>query len=499
MPNAVSYEGKTLRYVTVGPPGPNSGRRTTHCCVCKCQRSPPFVVTRADIQRALAGGPLNPRCDLCRKQRPPKHNLIGTRAGNYDLTARLDNTVLPGARTELTYLGRCRCDAHTEVALTYSVIKKQLAGRRKYPLSCGCCELDLTGQTFGLWRVLQAAPPPVGKEYQQQRWWLVQCQGCCGGEKKVVSTSDLRKKRGTKDCGCQAGPRQTQIWEQRRESIEIIGIRKLRKGIHRTARARGLEFDLTEKLCATLLFAPCTYCGSNCRQHTNVEVWAGKYRGRSKNLQHDIGAIMHGGIDRIDPSRGYVPDNVCPACKLCNIMKGTMTARGFMVWIASVYAKTQSLIKTAERGCVPIDMLVAQTRRSVRKETVRQLQCLPEKVRLHIKSALYSSLTRCCQRYPNEPPIDKTTFLDLLYRDCTYCGTSPANRYESHERFGPVQYRGVPRIYRYTGLDRVNSSVGYTSDNVTPCCGKCNLAKRDLTVGDFFQHIRRIVQHWLEE
>lgn len=42
------------------------------------------------------------------------------------------------------------------------------------------------------------------------------------------------------------------------------------------------------------------------------------------------------------------------------------------------------------------------------------------------------------------------------------------------------------------GLDRVDSSAGYTMDNIVPCCSVCNKMKLDLSEDVFFTHIKKI-------
>lgn len=42
------------------------------------------------------------------------------------------------------------------------------------------------------------------------------------------------------------------------------------------------------------------------------------------------------------------------------------------------------------------------------------------------------------------------------------------------------------------GLDRVNSDLGYTLDNVRPCCSVCNTAKSSLTEAEFFGWVVRV-------
>lgn len=43
------------------------------------------------------------------------------------------------------------------------------------------------------------------------------------------------------------------------------------------------------------------------------------------------------------------------------------------------------------------------------------------------------------------------------------------------------------------GLDRINSALGYTPENVVPCCRTCNVMKNDLTQEEFFGRIQIIL------
>lgn len=42
------------------------------------------------------------------------------------------------------------------------------------------------------------------------------------------------------------------------------------------------------------------------------------------------------------------------------------------------------------------------------------------------------------------------------------------------------------------GIDRIDSSEGYTLTNVIPCCTKCNRMKLNYTTRDFIDHISKI-------
>jgi hypothetical protein len=40
-------------------------------------------------------------------------------------------------------------------------------------------------------------------------------------------------------------------------------------------------------------------------------------------------------------------------------------------------------------------------------------------------------------------------------------------------------------------LDRIDSKKGYTLENVTPCCKRCNVAKNDMDIVEFIKWVER--------
>lgn len=74
--------------------------------------------------------------------------------------------------------------------------------------------------------------------------------------------------------------------------------------------------------------------------------------------------------------------------------------------------------------------------------------------------------------------IDEETFRVLMMRPCTYCGRKPKRD--------------------CNGLDRVDNSKGYTLDNVVPCCRLCNWTKRNLDLGEFICHVKKIHAHLMK-
>lgn len=65
-------------------------------------------------------------------------------------------------------------------------------------------------------------------------------------------------------------------------------------------------------------------------------------------------------------------------------------------------------------------------------------------------------------------------FVDLVSQPCTYC-----------DGFSPGKL--------YVGIDRLVNNDGYTLGNSLPCCWTCNRMKRDMTVGEFLDQVRRVV------
>ena len=72
----------------------------------------------------------------------------------------------------------------------------------------------------------------------------------------------------------------------------------------------------------------------------------------------------------------------------------------------------------------------------------------------------------------------------LLLLDCYYCGVPPSNCLR------------LSRIdFYYSGLDRLDNSSGYFSDNVVPACRICNIAKHAAHRDEFLSTVKRIYEH----
>lgn len=74
----------------------------------------------------------------------------------------------------------------------------------------------------------------------------------------------------------------------------------------------------------------------------------------------------------------------------------------------------------------------------------------------------------------------------LISKPCFYCGICRSN----NRQVGNSQDR-----VKYNGIDRVDSTKGYTLDNVVTCCRQCNYGKLRQSPEEFIDWARRVVAY----
>lgn len=94
------------------------------------------------------------------------------------------------------------------------------------------------------------------------------------------------------------------------------------------ARSRQLEFTITREHVIVLMTSPCFYC--------NTPPF-NKFDKRYNDKGRTRITFLYSGIDRLDSSRGYTPNNVVSCCKHCNLAKNSMSILEFKEWIKKVY------------------------------------------------------------------------------------------------------------------------------------------------------------------
>lgn len=84
--------------------------------------------------------------------------------------------------------------------------------------------------------------------------------------------------------------------------------------------------------------------------------------------------------------------------------------------------------------------------------------------------------------------LTSENFETLIRRNCYYCGSPPSSVCRKIPR-GP---RKTGSAVTYNGLDRKDNALGYTAQNVVPCCAHCNYSKRTLSAQAFLDRVRVI-------
>lgn len=149
------------------------------------------------------------------------------------------------------------------------------------------------------------------------------------------------------------------------------------------------------------------------------------------------------GIDRIDNTIGYTVENTTGCCGTCNNMKLTYSRDLFVIKCNQVSKHNGSEYRDFPHGIIRRGGSVSRNAYSARAE----------------KKELAFEITE--------------EFNILKSQDCKYCGQPGPN-----------------------GIDRIDNTGGYTSENATSCCTMCNYMKKNLSESSFIEKCKAIAAHY---
>ena len=87
--------------------------------------------------------------------------------------------------------------------------------------------------------------------------------------------------------------------------------------------------------------------------------------------------------------------------------------------------------------------------------------------------------------------LSKDEFKSIIFENCHYCNALPNNF-----RMDRAKNKRICEVSANSnGVDRIDSSRGYTKDNCVPCCEDCNKAKRNLSYSQFLELIKDIYEN----
>lgn len=95
-------------------------------------------------------------------------------------------------------------------------------------------------------------------------------------------------------------------------------------------------------------------------------------------------------------------------------------------------------------------------------------------------------LNRCNTKHI-DVAITADEYIEKAKMNCHYCNAEPMPA-NGTARLG----EGLLKIH---GLDRIDSSLGYTNENTVSCCIICNTMKASLSTNEFLLHINKIYKN----
>lgn len=93
-------------------------------------------------------------------------------------------------------------------------------------------------------------------------------------------------------------------------------------------------------------------------------------------------------------------------------------------------------------------------------------------------NALFSHTKLASESRNYKFDISKDEFEKTIQQPCFYCGSKEERTFNNSNKYTTP--------YKYiSGIDRKNNDLGYTMENIVPCCEQCNKSKRTLSVQEF--------------
>lgn len=176
---------------------------------------------------------------------------------------------------------------------------------------------DLTNRKFGQLTVKKRDESKIG--HYRGSYWICNCE--CGNVKSISRHSLVN--HGTISCGCFQIKKAMENGLDGNQSHKNYWLSKYKK----RAKKLNIDFSLSKDLFYSICEQNCYYCGVKPSKKS-----CGYEKKSGKGLPYHAN-----GIDRIDPSIGYIKDNCVSCCKQCNFMKTNKTIDEFFNLIKMIY------------------------------------------------------------------------------------------------------------------------------------------------------------------
>lgn len=300
MPAFIDMTGKRFgRLLVIERVKSGNKKKTMWKCVCDCGN-----IKIADGVFIRCGDTSS--CGCLQRERTSQArviNEVGNRYGNLVVVKRAEKSPFQKAYWV------CVCDCGNQVVANGDNL------RRGKTRDCGWkCTLvhdsknliDETGKIYGKLTVIKRDRIKLyGKDRKRIQAWICECE--CGSVVSVLGAS-LRS-GATKSCGCM-------ITATEQSVCHTLYLRT-----KRGADIRGYSWNITEDFFNEVISKNCAYCGKPPKKI------GGEYK---KDF-------FYNGLDRVNNSIGYEPENVVPCCIKCNRAKSVYSIDDFREWVVTIY------------------------------------------------------------------------------------------------------------------------------------------------------------------
>ena len=106
----------------------------------------------------------------------------------------------------------------------------------------------------------------------------------------------------------------------------------------------------------------------------------------------------------------------------------------------------------------------------------------------------YSHLKRRDKNKGFSETLSFDVFSELSKSPCKYCGLEYSKEIEDRLNESKKQKRLSDHVLKCNGIDRIDSSKGYSVENSVACCKYCNTAKNTMSESEFYGWIRMVYE-----
>lgn len=160
--------------------------------------------------------------------------------------------------------------------------------------------------------------------------------------------------------------------------------------------------------------------------------------------------------------------------------------------VTAVYRDTENSRYMAECLCDCGDIKPNAAFRNLQRGAATHCGCSPNHSNKgkpegqSVLTALISSYRHNAKRKGLPFTLTPSECESLFQGHCYFCGQPPS---------GVFTKKNLKGSYTYSGIDRIDSTEGYTAANTVSCCAECNYLKGNKTNEGFLAHIQRIASH----